>query len=457
MEKTKILVVDDEHLIRWTLEQHLGKEGYDVYTAEDGEKALQITSDIAPDLVLLDNQLPGVQGIEVLGRIKEIDKDIIIIMITAHGLLETAVKAMKLGAYDYIGKPFNLDEITLTIKKALETVSLREEVKLLKEQQKTTFRSCNIIGKSRAILNVLDMIQKIALSDASTVLIQGESGTGKEVVARAVHANSSRADKPFMAINCASLPENLLESELLGHEKGAFTDAKLQKKGLLELADGGSVFLDEIGDMPYSMQAKLLRILEDKIFKRVGGVKDIQVDVRLISATNQDIKKLMAENRFRKDLYYRLQVVPIYLPPLRERKEDILPLTRYFIENFNAEFHKNVKEISEKAREFLIRYDWPGNVRELKNVIERAMILESEDILLLEHLPVELVGGMLPASQAATSSISIPKEGMSLEKVEEELVKQALTVAGGNQSKAADLLGVQRDAFRRRMKKFGLL
>ncbi len=457
MEKAKILVVDDEHLIRWTLEQHLGKEGYDVYTAEDGEKALQMAADLTPELVLLDNQLPGIQGIEVLGKIKEIDKDIIVIMITAHGLLETAVKAMKLGAYDYISKPFNLDEITLTIRKALETVSLREEVKLLKEQQKTTSGACNIIGKSRAILNVLEMIQKIALSDASTVLIQGESGTGKEVVARAVHANSSRADKPFMAINCASLPENLLESELLGHEKGAFTDAKLQKKGLLELADGGSVFLDEIGDMPYSMQAKLLRILEDKIFKRVGGVKDIHVDVRVISATNQDIKRLMTENRFRKDLYYRLQVVPIYLPPLRERKEDILPLTRYFIDLFNAEFHKNVREISEKAREFLIRYDWPGNVRELKNVIERAMILESEDILLLEHLPVELVGGMAAAASPVASSISIPKEGMSLEKVEEELVKQALAVAGGNQSKAADLLGVQRDAFRRRMKKFGLL
>jgi two-component system response regulator AtoC len=457
MEKAKILVVDDEHLIRWTLEQHLGHEGYEVYTAEDGEKALQMVKDLMPDLVLLDNQLPGIQGIEALGRIKEIDKDIIVIMITAHGLLETAVKAMKLGAYDYISKPFNLDEITLVIKKALETVSLREEVKLLKEQQKTAFRSYNIIGKSRAIQGVLDMIQKIAQSDASTVLIQGESGTGKELVARAVHANSSRADKAFMAINCAALPENLLESELLGHEKGAFTDAKAQKKGLLELADGGSVFLDEIGDMPYPMQAKLLRILEDKTFKRVGGVKDIQVDVRIISATNQEIKSLMMENKFRKDLYYRLQVVPIYLPPLRERKEDILPLARHFIEVFNLEFRKNVKEISEKAREFLIRYDWPGNVRELKNVIERAMILNSEDILLLEHLPVELVGGLLPAASPSASSINIPTEGMSLEKVEEELVKQALAAAGGNQSKAADLLGVQRDAFRRRMKKFGLL
>ncbi len=457
MEKAKILVVDDEHLIRWTLEQHLGHEGYEVYTAEDGEKALQMVADLMPNLVLLDNQLPGIQGIEVLGRIKEIDKDIIVIMITAHGLLETAVKAMKLGAYDYISKPFNLDEITLTINKALETISLREEVKLLKEQQKTTARSYNIIGKSRAIQGVLDMIQKIAQSDASTVLIQGESGTGKELVARAVHAGSSRADKAFMAINCAALPENLLESELLGHEKGAFTDAKAQKKGLLELADGGSVFLDEIGDMPYPMQAKLLRILEDKTFKRVGGVKDIQVDVRIISATNQEIKTLMMENKFRKDLYYRLQVVPIYLPPLRERKEDILPLARHFIETFNLEFRKNVKEISEKAREFLIRYDWPGNVRELKNVIERAMILNSEDILLLEHLPVELVGGMLPAASPAASSINIPTEGMSLEKVEEELVKQALAAAGGNQSKAADMLGVQRDAFRRRMKKFGLL
>ena len=457
MEKAKVLVVDDEHLIRWTLEQHLSKEGYEVYTAEDGEKAIEMAHELMPHLVLLDNQLPGMMGIEVLGRLKDMDRDTIVIMITAHGLLETAVRAMKLGAYDYISKPFNLDEITLTIKKALETVSLREEVKILKEQQKSTFRAYNIIGKSRAIQNVLDMIHKIAQSDASTVLIQGESGTGKELVARAVHMNSARADKPFMAINCAALPENLLESELLGHERGAFTDAKAQKKGLLELADGGSVFLDEIGDMAYSMQAKLLRILEDKTFKRVGGVKDISVDVRLISATNQDVKTLMNEGKFRKDLYYRLQVVPIYLPPLRERKEDILPLARHFIETFNMEFHKAVKEISEKAREFLIRYDWPGNVRELKNVIERAMILESEDILLLEHLPIELVSGNMPAASAASSAFNIPKEGMSLEKVEEELVKQALTIAGGNQSKAADLLGVQRDAFRRRMKKFGLL
>ncbi len=457
MDKAKILVVDDEHLIRWTLEQHLKKEGYETVTAESGEKALELLPDVMPHLVLLDNQLPGMMGIDVLGKIKEVDKDIVVIMITAHGLLETAVKAMKLGAFDYISKPFNLDEITLTIKKALETKSLREEVRILKEQQKSSLKAYNIIGKSAAIQGVLDMIRKIAQSDATTVLIQGESGTGKELVARAVHMGSSRADKPFMAINCAALPENLLESELLGHEKGAFTDAKVQKKGLLELADGGSVFLDEVGDMAYSMQAKLLRVLEDRTFKRVGGSKDISVDVRIISATNQDVKRLMDEGRFRKDLYYRLQVVPIFLPPLRERKEDILPLAKHFIETFNTEFHKNVKEISEKAREFLVQYEWPGNVRELKNVIERAMILESEDILLLEHLPIELVSSSIPAPKVDSAGLSIPTDGMSLERVEEELVKQALSVAGGNQSKAADLLGVQRDAFRRRMKKFGLL
>jgi DNA-binding NtrC family response regulator len=457
MDKAKILVVDDEHLIRWTLEQHLKKEGYEAITAESGEKALEILPDVMPHLVLLDNQLPGMMGIDVLGKIKDADKDIIVIMITAHGLLETAVKAMKLGAFDYISKPFNLDEITLTIKKALETRSLREEVRILKEQQKSSLKAYNIIGKSAAIQGVLDMIRKIAQSDATTVLIQGESGTGKELVARAVHMGSSRADKPFMAINCAALPETLLESELLGHEKGAFTDAKVQKKGLLELADGGSVFLDEVGDMAYSMQAKLLRVLEDRTFKRVGGSKDISVDVRIISATNQDVKKLMNDGRFRKDLYYRLQVVPIYLPPLRERKEDILPLAKHFIEMFNTEFHKNVKEISEKAREFLVQYEWPGNVRELKNVIERAMILESEDILLLEHLPIELVSSSIPVPKADSAGLNIPMDGMSLERVEEELVKQALAVAGGNQSKAADLLGVQRDAFRRRMKKFGLL
>lgn len=456
MDSPRILVVDDEHLIRWTLEQHLNNEGCEVFTAEDGEKALEMVKELVPDLVLLDNQLPGATGIEVLGRIKQFDKNIVVIMITAHGMLETAVKAMKLGAYDYISKPFNLDELTITIKKSLETVSLRREVKLLKEQQMESFRSETIIGKSRAIQSILGMIDKVALSDASTVLIQGESGTGKELVAKAIHNKSARAEKAFMAINCAALPETLLESELLGHEKGAFTDAKAMKKGLFELADGGTVFLDEVGDMAYSMQAKLLRILEDKTFKRVGGVKDITVDVRVISATNQDLKDLMGEGTFRKDLYYRLQVVPIYLPPLRDRKEDILPLTKHFIDVFNEEFRKNVKEISEKAREFLVRYEWPGNVRELKNVIERAMILESEDILLLEHLPIELVSGHMPTFPSYTG-LTIPKEGLSLDKVEEDLVKQAVAIAGGNQSRAADLLGMQRDAFRRRLKKFGLL
>ncbi|HEX9860885.1 MAG TPA: sigma-54 dependent transcriptional regulator [Nitrospirota bacterium] len=456
MDSPRILVVDDEHLIRWTLEQHLNNEGCEVYTAEDGEKALEMVKDLVPDLVLLDNQLPGATGIEVLGRIKEFDRNIVVIMITAHGMLETAVKAMKLGAYDYISKPFNLDELTITVKKSLETVSLRKEVKLLREQQKDAFKSDTIIGKSRAIQSILSMIEKVAQSDASTVLIQGESGTGKELVARAIHNRSARVDKPFMAINCAALPETLLESELLGHEKGAFTDAKSLKKGLFELADGGTLFMDEVGDMAYSMQAKLLRILEDKTFKRVGGVKDITVDVRVISATNQDLKDLMSDGGFRKDLYYRLQVVPIYLPPLRERKEDILPLTKHFIDIFNEDFHKNVKEISEKAREFLVRYEWPGNVRELKNVVERAMILESEDILLLEHLPIELVSGNLP-SFPSYMGLTIPKDGLSLDKVEEDLVKQALAIADGNQSRAADLLGMQRDAFRRRLKKFGLL
>jgi len=456
MESARILVVDDEHLIRWTLEQHLSKEGYEVHTAEDGESALDMIKEISPQVVLLDNQLPGMMGIEVLEKIKDIDKSIVVIMITAHGMLDTAVKAMKMGAYDYISKPFNLDEITLTIKKSLETASLREEVKYLKEQQKERFSSETIIGKSRAIQSILSIVEKVAQSDASTVLIQGESGTGKELVARAIHAGSARSDDPFMAINCAALPETLLESELLGHEKGAFTDAKTQKKGLFELADGGTVFLDEVGDMAYSMQAKLLRILEEKTFKRVGGIKDIHVDVRVISATNQDLKDLMEQNRFRKDLYYRLQVVPVYLPPLRERKEDILPLAKHFIDLFNQDFHKVVKEISEKAREFLIRYEWPGNVRELKNVIERAMILESEDILLLEHLPIELVSGSAPA-HPNPYGLTIPKDGLSLDKVEEDLVRQALAIANGNQSRAADLLGMQRDAFRRRLKKYGLL
>lgn len=287
MRQQKILVVDDEHLIRWSLEQNLKKQGYEVVTAASGEDALKLLKDEVPDLMLLDIQLPGIDGLAVLERVKEMEEEIIVIMVTALGVLETAVKAMRMGAYDYINKPFNLDELAIVIKKALETGELKREVAHLRSEQSRKYGTGGIIGRSRHMQNVLAMVEKVAKSDAGTIFIQGESGTGKELIAKAIHYQSGRAERPFMAINCAAVPETLLESELMGHERGAFTDAKVQKKGLLEMADGGTLFLDEIGDMAPGMQAKLLRVLEDRSFRRVGGTKDIQVDVRIISATNQ--------------------------------------------------------------------------------------------------------------------------------------------------------------------------
>jgi two-component system, NtrC family, response regulator AtoC len=454
--KHKILVIDDEHLIRWSLEQSLRKQGNEVQTAASGEEGLRMVREDSPDLVLLDVQLPGIDGIEVLKKIKEFDEEIIVIMLTALGVLETAVKAMRLGAYDYINKPFNLDELAIVIRKALEAGALRREVAHLRSQQSGKYGIENIIGESRHMKTMLAMVQKIALSDASTVLIQGESGTGKELIAKAIHFESPRADRPFMAINCAAVPETLLESELMGHEKGAFTDARAQKKGLFELADGGTVFLDEIGDMEPGMQAKLLRVLEERSFRRVGGTKDVHVDVRILSATNKDLLKAMEDKTFRSDLYYRIQVIPIFLPPLRERREDILPLVRHFIDHFNREFGKSVKGVSKIAEKFLMEYGWPGNIRELKNIIERAIILENEEMLLLEHLPYELVA-KTGGSGAGSFNLRIPPEGIDIEDVERELIRQALEISEGNQSKAAKKLNLGIDAFRYRMKKFGLL
>ncbi|MGE4342703.1 MAG: sigma-54-dependent transcriptional regulator [Geoalkalibacter sp.] len=456
MPKQKILVVDDEHLIRWSLEQNLNKQGYEVLTAGSGEEALMVIRDESPDLMLLDIQLPGINGLDVLEKAKAIDEELIVIMITALGVLETAVKAMRMGAYDYISKPFNLDELAITIKKALETGELRREVAHLRSSQTQKFGIHNIIGESRHMHDMLDMVKKVAQSDASTVLIQGESGTGKEVIAKAIHFESARADKPFMAINCAAVPETLLESELMGHERGAFTDAKVLKKGLFEMADGGTIFLDEIGDMAMGMQAKLLRVLEERSFRRIGGSKDITVDVRIISATNKNLMQSIEEKSFRNDLYYRLQVIPIFLPPLRERREDILPLTEHFIQFFNKEFGKNVRGISKMAEKFLLEYHWPGNIRELRNVIERAIILENEETLLLEHLPQEIVGKTSTAASAPLS-FRIPPEGVDIEEVERELIRQSLELAEGNQSKAAKKLHLGIDAFRYRMKKFGFL
>jgi len=456
----KILVIDDEKLIRWTLEQHLVKEGYEVVTADSAEKGLALIADDMPDLILLDNRLPEMSGLEMLEKLNIPERGLMVIMITAYGMVETAVKALKLGAYDYISKPFNLEELTFVIRKALEAGSLRSQVKQLRQECSSSIDQ--IIGACDEMVKLKNLILKISKSDATTVLIQGESGTGKELVAKAVHYSSARADKPFMAINCAALPVTLLETELMGHEKGAFTDAKAAKKGLFELADGGTVFLDEIGDMHVSMQAKLLRMLEEKTFKRVGGVKDIKVDVRVVSATNQELTKSLSDGQFRKDLYYRLQVVPIFLPQLKDRGQDILILANHFIKHFNQECHKNVLGISREAEQILLSYAWPGNVRELKNVIERAMILDIDKEILPEHLTQELLEGRTVSAAVMGAPVSldgfiIPETGLSIEDVEHALVRKALDMANGNQTKASQLLKMPRDAFRRRMKRFGIL
>jgi len=465
----RILVVEDEKLIRMTLKDRLHKIGYQVVEAETGAAALELLDDI--DLVLLDLRLPDMSGIDVLRQIRERSLDVAVILLTAYSSIDSAVEAMKLGAFDYLNKPVNHDDLLARIAKALETTELRREVRRHRGEQERLYGAANIVGGSRPMQHVLVLVGKIAESAASTVLIQGDSGTGKDLVAKAIHYSSDRRDKPFMNITCSALTETLLESELFGHEKGSFTDARQTKKGLLELADGGTVFLDEIGDMGLQLQAKLLRFLEEKTFKRVGGVRDIRVDVRVIAATNRDLERAVQEGAFREDLYYRLKVIPIYLPALRERREDIPDLVRHFVDQFNREFKKNTERLTPEAMDCLVRYDWPGNVRELRNVIERTMILESRRELDVTDLPEELVhaaaadpAGDEPDPAAAPAGdgaphrprFVLPPAGVSLREVERDLVRQALEQAHGNQSRAGRLLGISRDALRYKMKKFGM-
>jgi DNA-binding NtrC family response regulator len=443
MPDAKILVVDDEKLLRWSLDQNLSKEGYTVITSEKGLDGLNIYKEELPDITLLDIHLPDVSGITVLEGIKEINKHALVVMITAFGDVQTAVKTIKLGAYDFLEKPFNMEKLKILVGKALETVSLRKEVSQFRSQLSVKYGFDSIIGQSDNMKSVFDLLAKIARSDASTVFMQGESGTGKDLAAKVIHYQSLRSEKPFMEINCTALPETLVESELFGHEKGAFTDAKSMKKGLFELANGGTVYLDEIGDMMPGTQAK--------------GTKDIEVDVRIITATNKDMAEEVRNGNFREDLYYRLKVIPITIPPLRERGDDILFLAKYFIDGFNKEFKKNLKGLSKETGKSFIEYPWPGNVRELKNVIERAMILESEDHILPEHLPLEMSSKEVMIQNVKGIDIKIPPGGIDIEEVEKELIRQSLDMTRGNQTKAAKLLSLTRDTLRYRMQKFGFL
>jgi two-component system, NtrC family, response regulator AtoC len=478
MPQKKILIVDDEKLVRWALAQKCAEFGFQSSEAGTAEEALRMLQSESPDAILLDVHLPDQSGIEVLEKLKQAGDTHSVIMMTADPQLDDVKAALRLGAYDFVSKPINFEELGVTLQNALEAGALRTEVESLRGEVRRRAGYHEVIGVSRKITELMKFVHKVAASEASTILIQGESGTGKDLIAKAIHYQSSRKDKPFVAINCSAIPETLMEAELFGHEKGAFTDAKAMKKGLFEVADGGTLFLDEIGELSALLQAKLLRVLEDQVIRRVGGVRDMQVDVRVIAASNRDLERAVREGHFRQDLYYRLAIISIFLPPLRERKEDIGALVEFFLDHYNRKFRKSVRGLTEETRQLLTNYDWPGNVRELKNALERAMILEEGTLLKPDDLPFSVASGRSGTSASGVSTIeagashaatpgegarkrglpplSIPEGGTSLEEVEHALVEMALRQSNGNQIRAAKLLDISRDALRYKMKKFGL-
>ncbi len=461
--KPVVLLVDDEDTIRLFLEKTLREEGYEALTAATGTEALERTRGELPDLVLLDLKLPDMSGLDVLRQIKEEVPEVCVIMLTAFGDIETAVTAMKKGAFDFVSKPVNLEELLLTIGKGLASRKLTRELFELRRRLKLDVGEDYVPGESPQMKGIYEIVKRVAQSDTTTILIQGESGTGKEMIATMIHRYSSRRDQPFLEINCASLPEELLESELFGHERGAFTDAKSQKVGLLELANKGTLFLDEIGEMSLTIQVKLLRVLERMSFRRVGGTKDIKVSVRIISATNSDLEGAVQRKTFREDLYYRLKVVPIFIPPLRERKEDIYLLLRHLLNQFNKQFNKNFAEIEDAAYDIILNYPWPGNIRELKNMVERVVLLEDDTVLRVAHIPASIRQGMssereLTGVRKLEMALSrpFPEDGLDFEtllgSIEREIIEKAMREAGGNQSGAARLLRLNRDKIRYRLK-----
>ena len=448
MENVKILIVEDNNDLVFTISNVLKKDGYKVVDADTGEKGIDLFQKELFDIVLLDINLPKMNGMDVLHKLKEHNPDILVLMMTAMTDAKPAIEAMKNGAYDYLMKPFELDEMKLVVKKALETYKLKREVHRLRRKYKEHSISA-IFGESDGIDGVRNLIQVVAETPKTSVLIQGESGTGKELVANAIHYSSNRAEQPFIKLNCSAIPDNLLESELFGHEKGAFTDAKTMKKGLFELANGGTIFLDEISSMKLSLQPKILRVIESQTFRRIGGISDIKIDIRVIAATNTILVDLVKKQEFRDDLYYRLKVLEIMIPPLRDRKEDILLLTKLFIQEYNQEFNRSIQKISPKTEELLLAYSWPGNVRELRNVIERGIILCKENELRAEYLPLELKtkGDFEPASTANFGKISLIE-------MERHHILHVLNEVNGNKSQAARILDISRSTLREKLKNY---
>lgn len=471
MKQLKILIIEDEKLIRWSMGKHLTSKGYQVFLAESGEEGIKLFEVNRPDIVFVDNKLPNMQGLDVIVKLKSLDNETIIVFMTAYGSIETAVNAMKAGAAEYVNKPFAFDEIDVILDNIKAKISIIKEIQVLRRQQKDIITFDHILGETPAFKQIIQLSKKIAKTETTTILLLGESGTGKDLFAYAIHNDSGRIKKPFVTINCSSLPEALLESELFGHEKGAFTDARALKKGLFEIAEGGTVFLDEIGEINQATQIKLLGVLENRVVRRLGGTVNIPVDIRIIAATNRDLKRAVDEKSFREDLYYRLKVFQLTLPPLRERADDISIIADYFMKYYNHQFQKNITKIDESVKQLLMHYSWPGNIRELRNVIERAVILESTTTLLADSFPGEIVAldqrvhpskelqvdiPILVDDLSLQSLQNIPYDGLSLYEIEKQLIINALQKADYNQTRASKLLGISRDTLRYKMKKYQL-
>jgi DNA-binding NtrC family response regulator len=453
-------VVDDDQAIRWTLHEALQSWGFESTEANSVADGLAQFKADTPAAVLLDIDLPDGSGLDVLREIKNEQPEVIVIMITGNVHVGNTISALRGGAYDFIGKPINLEELRVTIRNGIEARQLRKEVEQVRKERAREFNFRQIVGDSPAMKKMLALAAKVAESEVSSVLLQGESGTGKDLVAKAIHYGSQRADRPFVAVNCAALPATLIESELFGYEKGAFTDAKARKEGLFEQAEGGTLLLDEIGELELSLQAKLLRVLEEGAFRRVGGLKDIPLDVRVLAASNRDLRTDSEAGRFRLDLYYRLSIIQIDIPALRERGDDVLLLAQHYIDTIGERLKrkKQITGLSPEAAEVFRKYNWPGNVRELRNVIERALILEDEDQITTEYLPDGIMPSRFPqpaaaGAAAAATSFVLPNEGLSLDEAELSFVRQAIERSNGNQTRAAQLLGISRDQLRYRLKK----